>query len=126
MTTTLSTPPRRRMRRNWLQRQFLLFEVTFGSFVMSPGEKLAFYAFLILFLTFLTTTVALYLPLHLRTIFRRLVFYLFGDDGVRGDVLGYPYNAGFVEVLGHGNGNMVVDKPPGVSIGHGEVKSYMG
>ncbi|RVD83713.1 uncharacterized protein DFL_005491 [Arthrobotrys flagrans] len=128
MTTTLAVyppPPRRRMRKTWLQRQILLFEVTVGPYVMSPGEKLAFYTFLFLFLSLLTAAVALYLPQHLQTITRRLLFYIFGDDCVirNEDVLGY--NSDFIEVVGF-KGNNAIAKPLGFSMGHGEVQSYMG
>ncbi|KAK6355695.1 hypothetical protein TWF718_000088 [Orbilia javanica] len=126
MTTTLSVyppPPRKRMRKTWIQRQLLLFEVTFGPFVMSPGEKLAFYTFLFLFFSLLTATVTLYLPQHLQTTTRRLLFYIFGDDSVirNEDILGY--SSAFVQVEG---GNAGIETPPRFSIGYREVKSYMG
>ncbi|KAF3174121.1 hypothetical protein TWF106_007691 [Orbilia oligospora] len=128
MTTTLSVyrhPPRRRPRKTWLQRQFLLFEVTFGLYMMSPAEKLAFYTFLFLFLGFLTVAVTLYLPQHLQTVARRLLFYIFGDHGVirNQDVL--EYNSVFTEVV-RVSRNAAMDTPPEFSIRHGEAMTSMG
>ncbi|KAK6530658.1 hypothetical protein TWF281_007497 [Arthrobotrys megalospora] len=131
MTTMLSTYYTPRKRKTWLQRQFLLFEVTFCPYVMTPGEKWAFYTFLFFFLSLLMAAVALYLPQHLQTVARRVCFYIYGDDSVIRDVDVLGYKSAFVEgsksiVTTLLSGNNFMDTAPGFSAGHGDVKSYMG
>ncbi|KAF3940965.1 hypothetical protein ABW19_dt0207090 [Dactylella cylindrospora] len=105
-------------RKSWLRRKLLWFEVHFCPYVLTPGEKTAFYTFLFLFLGLLTAAVALYLPQHLQTVARRAYFYLYGDESVIRQVDVLEYSSFEMRNAGVGY--------PGFSSGRqGDVKTYI-
>ncbi|EPS45751.1 hypothetical protein H072_263 [Dactylellina haptotyla CBS 200.50] len=120
-----------RTRKSWLQRKFLLFEVTFCPYLMSTSEKWAFYAFLLLFFSLLTAAVTLCLPLYLQGFAQRACFYLFGDDNgpIGGaSVLEHPnfkLTRSVAEAAAAAFANTEL-ATPGFSLSQGDVKSYMG
>lgn len=82
-------------RRNVLQRvldrvrvQYYRYEVTFGLYVMTPGEKFVANTFVLVFLSLLVWALLLYFPAMLYQKLSRLIWLLTGHDDDMGAVLG--------------------------------------
>ncbi|GAD97520.1 hypothetical protein ANI_1_1720134 [Paecilomyces variotii No. 5] len=82
-------------RRNVVQRmldrarvQYYRYEVTFGLYVMTPGEKLVANTFVLVFLSLLVWALLLYFPTLLYQKLSRLIWLLTGHDEDVGAVLG--------------------------------------
>lgn len=93
-TSTLSTTsqPRRGLLRRITDRirlEYYRYEVTFGLYVMTPGEKLAANTFVMVVMSLLLWALLLYFPSLLYNKLSRLVWLLTGHSGEEmGAVLG--------------------------------------
>lgn len=93
-TSTLSTTsqPRRGLLRRITDRirlEYYRYEVTFGLYVMTPGEKLAANTFVMVVMSLLLWALLLYFPSLLYNKLSRLVWLLTGQSGAEmGAVLG--------------------------------------
>ena len=95
--STMSPPSSHipKTRRNPLQRatdrvrlEYYRYEVTFGLYVMTPGEKLVTNSFVIVVFSLLFWALLLYFPPLLYQKLSRLVWLLTGHDSEMGQVLG--------------------------------------
>ncbi|KAI6782457.1 uncharacterized protein J7T54_001314 [Emericellopsis cladophorae] len=71
----------------WLQRKKHHFELSFAVYMMTPGEKFAFYSifFLLSALTFIA--IILYLPHHISFLVGRAWYYINGEQLDVGEVV---------------------------------------
>jgi hypothetical protein len=96
MSTTTNTSSTSQPRRGVLGRaidrvhlEYYRYEVTFGIYVLTPGEKLAANTFVMVFMTLLLWALLLYFPALLYNKLSRLVWLLTGHSGEEmGAVLG--------------------------------------
>ncbi|KFH40251.1 hypothetical protein ACRE_090890 [Hapsidospora chrysogenum ATCC 11550] len=71
----------------WLQRKLYHFELSLSVYMMTPGEKFAFYSILFLLCGLTCIAMVLYLPHHISFLVGRAWYYINGEHIDVGEVV---------------------------------------